>query len=261
VDAQSHAYVAGAITGTVNFGNSSVVCQGSGHNLFLAKDAPDGSNCWAFAVPANIQSVFNEGYTAIDLTGDGRLFFAGNFRGTCDFDPGPAVSNITSSGGNNIFVASYTGDGALRWAFNVPTTTTTGSQGGHRVAVDRAARVLVAGWFTGGADFNPAGPVTFAITNHGAGADVFLAQYTYNGALNWVRGFGATNTPPSPDNNIAAGLARDEQLSRAGRQSIQAEHRGGGGCAVGRRVGGCRHATPGGDVPRISRGCAARRAN
>src|SRR5206468_6390959 len=46
----------------------------------------------------------------------GNLYLAGYFQATVDFDPGPGVSNLTTTGIWDVFVAKYTSTGALVWA-------------------------------------------------------------------------------------------------------------------------------------------------
>ncbi len=280
VDEEDSIYIAGAFGGTVNFNPLFadarwVTNAGTGSGLFLAKYSPSGSNLWAIGLGANISSVFNEGYTTVTVDRNGHCWLAGNFRSTCDFDtglgvsnltsrgntdiflarygtngifetvyqiggtgqdivspgamrsdganvyltgrfggtadfdPGPATSNLTAIGGNNIFLASYGSNGNLRWAFNMPTSGETTGQGGHRVALDAATNCLVAGWSGGATDFNPDPAITSNLVAHSANAaDVFLAKYAPNGGLLWAHGFGSAN-PGTNDTNIAAGLALD----------------------------------------------------
>lgn len=282
LDQEDHLYISGAFGGVVNFnplfsGDHWVTNAGIGSGLFLARYAPDGSNLWALGLGANISNVFNEGYTTAALDRSGRCWLAGNFRATCDFDPGPGVSNLTSRGntdiflarygadgifeaafqiggtgqdvvspgamrcdglnvyltgrfggtadfdpgpatsnltalgGNNIFLASYGSNGNLRWAFNMPTSGETTGQGGHRVALDASTNCFVAGWSGGTTDFHPDPAITSNLVAHSTNAaDVFLAKYTPDGALLWVHGFGSAN-PGTNDTNIAAGLALDSR--------------------------------------------------
>jgi hypothetical protein len=76
-----------------------------------------------------------------------NLYVTGSFTGTVDFGGGP----LTSAGATDIFVASYTGEGAHRWsqAFGG-----TGDDGGAGIALGNA--VLIAGHFTGTVSFGGA---------------------------------------------------------------------------------------------------------
>jgi len=73
--------------------------------------------------------------------------------------------------------------GAFRWATRFGAT---GSDLGQAVAVDGSGNVVVAGYFTGTADFG-GGPVA-AIGSY----DLFVAKYTASGAYVWARHFGGT---------------------------------------------------------------------
>jgi hypothetical protein len=47
----------------------------------------------------------------VDLAGN--IYTTGTFRGTADFDPGPGTFNLTSSGGNEVFVSKLVQTGPL----------------------------------------------------------------------------------------------------------------------------------------------------
>jgi hypothetical protein len=46
-------------------------------------------------------------------------YITGYFSSVVDFDPGPAIYNLTSEGGYDVFVAKYSPDGSLVWARRV----------------------------------------------------------------------------------------------------------------------------------------------
>src|SRR5439155_80341 len=73
--------------------------------------------------------------------------------------------------------------GEFRWATRAGGT---GGDLGQGVAIDGSGNVLVAGYFTGTADFG-GGPAT-AIGSY----DLFVAKYTGSGAYFWARHFGGT---------------------------------------------------------------------
>jgi hypothetical protein len=127
-----------------------------------------------------------------------------------DFDPGPGVSNLVSIGGDDLFVASYTSSGAIRWALGVGGN---GLDGGHRVRLDPLSNVYACGWFTGNADFDPGPGVNIlSASSTNGGSDAFVAKYDPDGRFLWASaihpGFGNTNF------GIAAGMWVD-RCSRA----------------------------------------------
>lgn len=48
-------------------------------------------------------------------TASGDMYFAGLFKGTLDFDPGPAEVTLTGRGTNDVFVSRYKADGTYAW--------------------------------------------------------------------------------------------------------------------------------------------------
>ncbi|MCG3151774.1 MAG: hypothetical protein GEEBNDBF_01056 [bacterium] len=66
------------------------------------------------------------------------------------------------------------------------------TDGSTAVAGDNAGNVLVGGVFTSTVDFDP-GPGTVSLTAVGGGSNAFLAKYTANGDLAWVRHWGEAN--------------------------------------------------------------------
>ena len=82
----------------------------------------------------------------------GNAYVTGYFRGTADFDPGPGVSNLTSAGDDDIFVAKYSSDGALAWAKAMGGTD---YDRGAGIAVGLDGSVYTTGYFNGTVDFDP----------------------------------------------------------------------------------------------------------
>lgn len=115
----------------------------------------------------------------------GNVYLAGTFRGSIDLDPGPGEYWLTSAGGTDLYVASYTAAGALRWAYRLGGS---GDDlvGGLAVAADGAQ--YLSGSFRGTVDFDP-GPEISEVTS-AAGADVFVIKVDASHALRWVRRIG-----------------------------------------------------------------------
>ena len=185
VDAAGNVYVTGVCSGAVDFdpgpGVANVGVPGP-FNAFVAKYAPSGVLIWARNQPAGIAQSFT---MAVD--GAGNVFTAGTFIGTCDFDPGPGISNITSVGGVNGFISKLDSNGNLVWA--------KGLLGGlawpKSMAIDAAGNVYTSGYFFGGTiDFDP-GAGVFNLTT--TGTELFISKLDSGGNFSWALQFVGTN--------------------------------------------------------------------
>jgi hypothetical protein len=93
---------------------TNLLTSNGGSDVFVAKYDPTGQYIWAF----NFGGTPNE--YGWKMTTDGtHLFVTGGFSGTADLDPSPAVENITSTGGFDIFVGKYTLNGEYLCSFKV----------------------------------------------------------------------------------------------------------------------------------------------
>lgn len=124
---------------------------------------------------------------AAGLDAAGNIYVTGNFGGTADFDPGPAVYQLTALGTNDIYVAKYNSDGIFIWArqmlgsgFEVP----------YAIHVDAAGNFCITGMFMGTVDFDP-GAGNFSLTPFG-NSDAFIAKYDASGNFIWARQVGGT---------------------------------------------------------------------
>lgn len=144
--------------------------------------------------------------TDVAADGSGNFYATGWFNGSVDFDPGSGLAVLTSLGDTDIFLAKYTASGALVWARAVGGFQADRATG---VAVDASGGAVIAGTFTGIADFDP-GAGTVAHTSLG-GVDGFVAKYSTDGAVLWARRFGGTGDDEAVD--VAADLAGNVYLT------------------------------------------------
>jgi hypothetical protein len=103
-DAAGDFYVTGNFKGTVPFPVGILNSQGD-DDVFVYKIDPSGTFLWA-------QSAGGPGKDkaySISVDNASNLFVAGSFEGTADFDG----QTVTSAGGEDIFMAAYTGSGNL----------------------------------------------------------------------------------------------------------------------------------------------------
>jgi hypothetical protein len=118
---------------------------------------------------------------ASDLVGN--TIVAGTYTGTIDLDPTTAgVTDVTSQGGTDIFVAKYGQDGKLVWARSIGGTA---NDTLSALRFDGAGNVYLAGTFNGAVDFNPDPNVT-ATATAAAGGSGFVMKLNFYGNLTWA---------------------------------------------------------------------------
>ena len=102
VDA-SGVYITGDFQGIVDFdpgtGTNNLTSAG-GRDIFISKLDPSGNFLWA----ENTGSTSDDEGQSIAVDVSGNVYATGYFRGTADFDPGPAVFNLTSAGNTDVFI-------------------------------------------------------------------------------------------------------------------------------------------------------------
>lgn len=130
--------------------------------------------------------------SAVDAVGN--VFMAGHFRGTARF----GSTNVTSSGGEDAFLAKYAPNGDLLW---VVTGGGPGPETAFGVAVDAGGNAVIAGRHGASGMFSGL-PITHAGSN-----DVFVAKYNPSGALIWLKAYGGTENDWATDVSIDRGGA------------------------------------------------------
>jgi hypothetical protein len=168
--------------------NETVFSDATGDRYLAAHDA-DGALVWAVALGGEA-SYFD--VTGLAGAGDGSVRLIGEFSGTAAFDSGGAFEILMSStGGMDVFLASYDGDGRPLFATRAGGSTFEAqayARGGS-VAADGSA-VVTGAWkppditFGAGED----GETTLSDGGWASGdAHVFVARYDGSGQLVWAR--------------------------------------------------------------------------
>jgi hypothetical protein len=172
--------------------------------------------------PANVAFAISGGnglgQRIVDMGVDaaGNSYVAGTFEGTVDFDPSAQVVNRTAEAGNSdalfgdqytrgdVFVAKYTGAGALAWVDVISTEHTGGDQAARRVelTVSPSGDVFVYN------DFGPTGNTVVQFFEGGStttptpqslvqgaspGLALYLAKIDTSGHFLWAQQFSGTN--------------------------------------------------------------------
>ena len=110
VDSSGNVYTTGYFEGTADFdpgaGTSNLTSAGSG-DVFVSKLDSSGALVWA----KGFGGTSNDRGQSIAVDSSGNVYTTGYFAGTVDFDPGAGTSNLTSAGGDDVFVLKLTSSG------------------------------------------------------------------------------------------------------------------------------------------------------
>jgi len=191
LDGSNNIYITGSFSGTMDFDPNAGVFNLSpsgGTALFISKLDVNGNFVLARQCSGNsgVQGM------AIKLDGTGNIYTTGVFSGTDDFDPGIGVSNMTSFGGNDVFVLKLDASANFVFAKQVGGT---GLDEGWAIEVDNASNIIIGGDFQGTSDFDP-GVGTFTITSAGS-YDAFVCKLNSSGNFVWAKTLGGTSTDRS----------------------------------------------------------------
>jgi len=117
----------------------------------------------------------------------GNIYTVGDFSGTADFDPGPGVTNLTSSGGgSSMFIQKLSRSGSLIWAKQVggPGNSSYNFCSGNSIKVNSKGQLLIGGRFAGTKDFEP-NSGTFSMTS--SVTDAFILSLDSAGIFLWAK--------------------------------------------------------------------------
>ena len=142
----------------------------------------------------------NEKGISIAIDASGNIYTTGFFTETVDFDPGPGVANLYAGGGKNVFITKTDASGNFIWVKQIGTGSNVMS--GNAIHVDNFGNILVAGEFTGTADFDP-GPGVANMTSHSSSKDIFIVKFDQNGNFLWTKQIGGNSV------DVVTGLGTD----------------------------------------------------
>ncbi len=181
VDSIGNGYVTGHMQSAAAFDTrgrlSDTLKANGGADAFLAKYDRDGNLLWANRMGSGGSD------QGLRVTADavGNVCVVGYFGTTGDFNPANRADTLNPYGRKDVFVAKYDPDGKYLWARNIGGGTVARGAEGHGVAIDRQGNVLVSGFFTGTAFFDPGVSITGS-----PGQNAFLARYSAEGKYLWA---------------------------------------------------------------------------
>lgn len=194
VDAEGNVYIGGNFRDTVDFdpGNGEYLLVAKDLDIAICKLNTNGDFVWASRLgPKN-----NIGYNnvkSLQVDDFNNVYITGDFGGTTDFDPSDQISELTSKGGQDIFVCKLSPGGDLVWSKRMGGT---GQDYGKAITIDSNQNVLITGvvGLTAKADFG-----NFEVVPNSN--DIFVSQLDNDGNVTWVKLF--IGTKPSSGNGIA----------------------------------------------------------
>nr|HRO43668.1 hypothetical protein [Flavipsychrobacter sp.] len=156
---------------------------GSGsQDILIEKMDSAGNFIWA----KQVSGLADKDPWSLAVDNFSNVFVTGQFQSTADFDPGPAIANLTSAGGYDIFIAKYDAAGSYVWAKRVGSAN---DDVGYGITVDRLGNAIVGGYFSGTVDFDP-GSGTYNLTSNST-RSAFTLKLNSNGDFKWANKTGA----------------------------------------------------------------------
>ena len=186
VDASDNVYITGIFAGTADFdpGPGIFNLSSAGLNdVFISKLDSAGDFVWAKAMG---DASDDWGY-GIAVDASGNVYSTGFFAETADFDPGQGIANLSSAGGQDIFVSKLDSSGEFVWAQAMGGNSLDTGRG---IALDASGNVYTIGSFEGTADFDP-GEGAASLGSAG-GSDIFLSKLDSAGNFVWAKAMGGT---------------------------------------------------------------------
>jgi hypothetical protein len=191
VNAAGELYVTGYFQGGYDLdasaAGSNVVTSAGQKDIYLVKYDANGNHVWGFALNDTGDSSNSLKETSVSLDAAGRVYLMGHFNGTMNSNPFGSVSNLTSAGGSDLFVARYSSAGLLERAVRIGgTQDEIAPPGTMRIVPD--GNVYLTGRFRGVVDLNP-GAGLLTITNLPLTSEDDIFVVSLDGDLNSRWGF------------------------------------------------------------------------
>ncbi|MGX7668408.1 SBBP repeat-containing protein, partial [Flavobacterium pedocola] len=188
LDNSGQIHITGYFNATADFDPSVAVANLTSfgvNDIFIAKYDTNGNYIWA----RNMGGTSNDNANCIAVNTNGDVFITGYFQNTADFDPSGATANLSTFGGQDIFIAKYDSAGSYLWAKNMGGAS---NEYGNSIALDSSSQLFITGFLGGSADFDPSA-ATDNLTTFG-NSDVFIAKYDTNGNYLWAKNGGGTGS-------------------------------------------------------------------
>lgn len=178
MDAAGDIYFTGCFRDTVAFGATTLISAGF-EDAFVCKADTSGTSLWAYRAGGSTPDIAN----AVMVDAAGNIFVTGWYSTTAFF----GTNNVTTTGGNEVFVAKCSQGGTWQW---VASGGTPGIDIAHDIAIDVNGNSYITGYVNAGY------PVIFGndtIQIPSDYSDIFTAKCNSAGSWNWLLVNGSTS--------------------------------------------------------------------
>lgn len=183
IDDSGNVYTTGYFIGIVDMdpsANTFSLTSLGGWDIFITKFNSSGNFVWAKRIGGSGKD-FGLNMAIGSL---GNVYITGFYSDTVDFDPGTSIYNLSSVGGNDIFVLKLDGSGNLKWAKSMGGSSL---DWGFSIDVDNLGNVYTAGWFVGISDFDPGSSTYYQSASN---QNIFVSKLDSNGNFVWAKNIG-----------------------------------------------------------------------
>jgi hypothetical protein len=141
---------------------------------------PDGDLLWAFQTGDTSKYSSSYAHSKICIDSLGNMYLTGIFSGTADFDPGPAIQNVSSTDIGDNYIVKFDQNANLLWVkslrlYGLP----------MQISVNQGGDVFLTGLFNDTVDFDPGPGVALLYGEQGDHSHFFL-KLTTNGDYSWA---------------------------------------------------------------------------
>lgn len=152
-------------------------------DIFISKYDPNGNFLWAKTINSPSDPIYASKIIYGQTTGN--IYVCGKFSGTTTFGEGVSQVILTSTGANDIFVASYNTSGDLNWVTRGAAISNCEING---INVDLNENIFIVGTFNSQITFD-----THTLISDNGLVNPFLVKMEYNGNTLFAQSFSSTN--------------------------------------------------------------------
>ncbi len=161
--------------------------------IFILKLNSSGNFLWA----KQFGTSSGQGFYSMVSDDQANIYLTGTFYGTCDFDPGAGIFNLSASN-SDTYILKLSSSGNLVFAKQLSPA---GDDRGWGITLDGAGSILVTGEFSGAGDFDP-GAGSFLL-DAGLYSDGYVLKLNSLGNFMWAKQFGSLGLPQSASRSFA----------------------------------------------------------